>query len=590
MSHPEVVIVGSGLAGLVAAVELQKRGFKVTLLERGGPESIGGKIGTHLCDQCTGVHLHTHHIFMNWYRNFWKVVEDLGWDTGETFEPRETVNYLRSTTEMPGASYDSRLSSVTNEGSIWHALDNMMDGPESPANMFLYGYSLLDLITKPYRRETILDNTSVNGFMASRWYATPQAAMLHQRFLSVAFANASFQTSAETYKNFIRFSTVDPVPQYYVMKQGVRERLISELRSKLLRGDPKANIPPGSIETGITLVGIVLGTGSAGGSTKAVKKLEVLKAGGSPGAVAESEIELKEGTSIILAVSLDGLIQLVDEDLYEASSNFQRVHSLRSQTIASLELQYQKKVEGIPRNHTALMNSPHHLSLFDGTQVSCSEGVKPQTGTNLTVSISEFDALDAWDQQHPALRTSWNRKRRAKSASTSGANRNWDRVKNMIFAEVQDFLPELPVLKAGDRMCLVRNSQARLFINDVHDWSWQPTTDCEGIENLFLAGEYVQNPIDVVTVESAVVTGLQAAESVRARANHGKEVEIIRPEAYSTDMARNAVAALAPMALGAATLARTENIDLDPYRAFAENFDNWLDNAESFWRAMNRIY
>ncbi|TDD75072.1 protoporphyrinogen/coproporphyrinogen oxidase [Actinomadura rubrisoli] len=44
--HPRVIVVGAGIAGLTAAFRLRRDGFAVTVLERSGPELIGGRMST----------------------------------------------------------------------------------------------------------------------------------------------------------------------------------------------------------------------------------------------------------------------------------------------------------------------------------------------------------------------------------------------------------------------------------------------------------------------------------------------------------------------------------------------------------------
>jgi len=79
-----------------------------------------------------------------------------------------------------------------------------------------------------------------------------------------------------------------------------------------------------------------------------------------------------------------------------------------------------------------------------------------------------------------------------------------------------------------DLLQLDRNTGRELFINDVGSWKWRPDTQTE-IGNLFLAGDYCRNSIDVVCLEGAVVSGLQAAELVRRRCGIGPPIKIVRP-------------------------------------------------------------
>ena len=83
----------------------------------------------------------------------------------------------------------------------------------------------------------------------------------------------------------------------------------------------------------------------------------------------------------------------------------------------------------------------------------------------------------------------------------------------------------------------------------------------DNIANVFLAGDYCKTVIDVVTVEGAVVSGLEAAEAVRIKSiEDGKlhpgdrrvrPIDIKRPESYSPLEMLALKAMLAPSAWAA---------------------------------------
>lgn len=69
----KVLVVGAGLAGMVAAKSLQQHGFSVTILESSG--RTGGKAGA---DQVGGqMWEHGYHIFPAWYRNLRGLMTEL---------------------------------------------------------------------------------------------------------------------------------------------------------------------------------------------------------------------------------------------------------------------------------------------------------------------------------------------------------------------------------------------------------------------------------------------------------------------------------------------------------------------------------
>jgi len=75
---PKVTIVGGGIAGLSAGLRLVERGFDVTLCEE--DDFIGGKLGAHPHPDKypEDFHEHSYHMYLNWYHNFWQIIDQIG--------------------------------------------------------------------------------------------------------------------------------------------------------------------------------------------------------------------------------------------------------------------------------------------------------------------------------------------------------------------------------------------------------------------------------------------------------------------------------------------------------------------------------
>ena len=132
-THPRrVVIVGGGLAGLVAAIELASRKLEVTLLERAG--HLGGKLGGWNIS-FDGETFPTEHGFHGFFSNYYNLTEQLE-AVGATsslvrppsypvkFGDRAEDAYGRTTTVFP-----ANLLSVVHQSKNLHLTDFLHDSP-----------------------------------------------------------------------------------------------------------------------------------------------------------------------------------------------------------------------------------------------------------------------------------------------------------------------------------------------------------------------------------------------------------------------------------------------------------------------------
>ena len=74
------------------------------------------------------------------------------------------------------------------------------------------------------------------------------------------------------------------------------------------------------------------------------------------------------------------------------------------------------------------------------------------------------------------------------------------------------------------------NDDTQLFVNETGSDVYRPPTDCRELVNLSLAGDFTDNRIGMTTIESAVTSGLEAAQAIVARRG-GRRVEITEPRA-----------------------------------------------------------
>jgi hypothetical protein len=506
---PEVTIVGAGIAGLAAALRLLQRGFAVRLCEQ--DEFIGGKWGALRHPAGPGrvslkpvYHEHCYHMFLNWFHNFWDIVDDL--DLRGLFEPRQSMKYLR----RGGFPNFAELRNVGSISSFW---SNMTSGVLPMPDMFIYNYSLIDLIAEPIHRGEFLDQYSVNGFMRSRLYATDAAAEHHQRTLAKAFACPSYLTSASTYKSFIKYGFRHPDPMMWVLRGNCQEHFHAHLQRRLEEHGERFRL---DLKTRVERLRL-------DGSGR-IDALEVARLDRSPSVDAGRPARVRRRESwkveadVIVAVPPGALAQLVDEDVFRASPELGNIRKLRSEPMASADVYFKTRLPQIPKEHVVLLGSKYDLTFIDNSQLWPDE---PTTVLNLVAS--EADPLEGL----PARKAL-----------------------DHMLDELRTYVDFDPADIDRSRTYIQTNTGEKLFVNQVGSWSSRPQTSGR-IPNLFLAGDFCQTFIDVVTVEAAVVSGLQAAEAVRAKAGRGEPIRIVQPEFHPESLM--AVLALmgSPYAYGA---------------------------------------
>jgi hypothetical protein len=199
--------------------------------------------------------------------------------------------------------------------------------------------------------------------------------------------------------------------------------------------------------------------------------------------------------------------------------------------MASFDVYFRAKLQNVPRGISVLLDSAYDLSFLDNSQIwpeNSSNDV-----THLNVVISDY-APAAHDM---AL------------------------IPERFLAELRHYITfNYDPHSANDdvdreRCHFQTNIGQPLFLNEVGSWENRPEAKC-AIPNLFIAGDYCQTFIDVVSVEAAVVSGLVAAEAVRERARTGDPIKIVHPETYP----RAALAALRTMSLPYAYAAKAWSV------------------------------
>lgn len=530
MSGVAVAVIGAGMAGLTAALRLAERGFDVTVYEA-EPE-IGGQFGAH--EHGDGhYHEHCYHMLLNWYGNFWQLARDVGLDPARDVEARNAVRFA-----APGGGSPLTLNSP---GAAAHVMGNLLSGVAPPSDMFLHVYSLIDLLSQRFDDDTLLDRYSVNGFMQSRPYASERSAELHDYSLAKAFASPSYLTSASSYQRFIKYGFRHPDPMMWVLRGDCHQSLHVPLRAKLIALGAR-------VREGRRVTRVVFRASTAGGLRAArvvsepsgaarpclmgIPPRPVTRASPDRGHTEEQAVDyvvLAVPPRAIEAISAGAV--LTDDwngasELPAFRQSLPVGRKLKVEPMASLDLAFTRALPRLPKEHVVLLHARYGLTLIDNAQAW--PGVEH---TRLNVVASDFGALSnlAPDEQLAAM-----------------------------LGELKRYLPFDPARDLDrDRTHFQPNLGAELFVNEVGGERWRPRAPTAAA-NVFLAGDYCATVIDVVTIEGAVVSGLEAARALQARAAadldlagddpRARPIPLVEPSAYSEEQMAALKWLLAPAA------------------------------------------
>ncbi|WP_271438262.1 FAD-dependent oxidoreductase [Pontixanthobacter luteolus] len=510
-----VAVVGGGIAGLTSAIKLLKAGFEVTIFEQN--ERLGGNTSSELV---AGVEHDVYpHMFCDWYDNFWDLYEnDLDLSRDDHFEPRAGVKTLREGSK----TYDELLNPTTLQAII----ANLKSGSLSPAEMFLMGYSMVDLAGYPFDREGMaqLEKQSVNGFLYSTSYATEEVAELENYMLEVIWSINSERTSAASYQDFIRHTLSFPngAPFAFMLKNDLNTGLVQPIADLIAQ-------MKGTVKTSTEVIAVrlvddrpVLHWRSAGSSGR-----------GSSGGF--DEVVIAVPCAPLTDLVMGGTRNLAGDRLIDREQSLAQVRRLSSVAIPVIDLYLNRKLPDIPPENIGLTGAKYGLSVVDIAQL-WPEG-EFGGNTALVIAASDGEALPGHNFEAQA----------------------W-----FMLQELRKFYPGIDIgTKWGDPDCDIdwaktharSNTDYALFLNEVGGWDWRPCTAYPGtLPGIFFAGDLAQSNVDMATIEGAVESGVLAAAAVQAfdaertGQMRGKPIELIKHLTYGNTALRAAKLALMPFA------------------------------------------
>ncbi|MCW3026937.1 MAG: phytoene desaturase [Solirubrobacterales bacterium] len=500
MSAPHVTIAGGGLAGLAAALRLAERDYQVTLYEE--KEMLGGNLASRTLRNSTVIDVYPH-MYQAWYRNFWQLMDDIGVDREKSFTEFHSFHQMR---RPPGPGEPPPLATVTDVYSARHVVDNLLSGVAPPADALVAGYASLDLLAEQLNPTMFLENMSLTGFLNTRTYMTKAAIEAYEAFVTRVWAIPAYLISAADCHAYLTYCVAEPDTGAFLAR-GPAEDIVIKPLTKALEDAKVRIVRQTRVDAVIRKDDRVVAIKLEG--TRFDPRHEQW--------VGTGEYRTEAVDDLLLAVPAEALSKLVrsgnaGERIVDANPKLAEVLRLTSQRVPMLHVCFNRKLEHVPTEPmgpVALFRSELSLAFTDISQVW--ESPEFTGRTVLAVSCSEPYAL-------------------------AGAHPPEDG--HTIMCELAEYLDfeagekwEDPASKDVDwRLTRYHsNLDARLSINAIGTDAWRPGPSCEGLANLFFAGDFCQHDFGITTLEAAAATGLNAAHEIVKARGRGPEIAVLKP-------------------------------------------------------------
>ncbi|MCA1469250.1 FAD-dependent oxidoreductase [Bradyrhizobium sp. IC3195] len=510
----EVAIIGGGIAGLTCALRLAERKYKVTLYEKDAV--LGGQLSSQKGGKNGMYHDVYTHLFCDWYVNFWRILKnDLKIKREDVFEPRLSVKILLNPSD-PRRSRNSNAPTyveLKNPNTLQHVLDNLSSGALPRPDMFLVGFTLLDLVSQPFSMST-LQQQSLNGFLYSRPYATEDCADLHNTILNEIWCTSSSDTSAAAYKDFVKHSLGSRgLPFAWLLRGSLEETLIKPWYDKLKEVC--------DIKTSASVTTIEIAEDS------------------------RVELTLNDGSkqthaNVVLAVPAPALANLVmtgcaGRSIIDRIPRLSELQRMRTANILVVTVVFNQRLPDIPREHVGLAGSRGYLTYIDISQL----------WTNLSKGSQTVLVLAASDA----------------SGYPTPKDKDDELWAHMMLEELARYLPSVkPGKEWGDvdsnidySNSFPQNNRAHpLFLNDMNSEQLLVEPHYPNhLRNVFFSGDFCRNDVNMATVESAVLSGLHAAHQLVKKTDGKSDITVAAYDLPSSAQFAAAKLTLLPLAYGA---------------------------------------
>ena len=366
---------------------------------------------------------------------------------------------------LPG-EYPRRVTVLGPSGfsAMWHYI---FHGLLPWYHNLLYIYSVLDMLSRPLSDKRFLDRVSQIGLIRGKWYTSESVAEMGQENVLKASAIPVYDLSAMTAKR---------IAGYWVRQ-----------------ASPFLSILPGDLQT-VFIEPQVRELESLGVEIR--YECEVSDVVMREGIVAA--VALHDGTELsadvyALCTPFEVTRTWLHDDLYKTDPELGNMHLLEAQPMAALHLRLRRKIPDLPQEHVFFHGSHYALSFIDITPHWKGLNGKQE----LSFISSNYSPLNA--------------------VSPEGA-------KDLLLKEIGEYLPITPA--DVESWELNPNTDDPLFINTIGAWPNRPRHKTK-IQNLYVAGDYVKNAIDLACMEGAVSAALEAAAQILSDREETKSLPVV---------------------------------------------------------------
>ena len=321
-----MVVVGGGLAGMVAALHLARGGMRVDLHE--ASDRLGGKSGSDWSEEPG--HLgyfsdHGYHVFPAWYHNTWALIRDLGIDGA--FQRR------RHFWRLPLG----RIGTRGKEGlRLRLALRLAQISPRSLV-------TAVDLVS---RDEDELETMSLACFIATRWYNGPGTGQELRDISLKGLGNPADRASAITFRANMRLLLKTLLkPNWTAAHGSLQECFINPFADRLREEGV-------TVHTASRLTAVEC-TGSGDQLT-----VDALTIGGQRVTTADRPV--------VLTLPHERLTPLLAGASDRLPAGLAHLGELRSRPMVAVDVHLARRIAGLPRKgHVILDGSRLHLTVLD---------------------------------------------------------------------------------------------------------------------------------------------------------------------------------------------------------------------------------